>query len=39
MDAVVRAARAAQPLLEEMTVHERAALLHRAAGIIEERSD
>ena len=39
IDAVVRAARAAQPLLEEMTVHERAALLHRAADIIEERAD
>ena len=39
IDAVVRAARAAQPLLEEMTVHERAALLHRAADMIEERAD
>jgi succinate-semialdehyde dehydrogenase/glutarate-semialdehyde dehydrogenase len=39
IDAAVRAAREAQPLLEEMTVHERAALLHRAADIVEERHD
>jgi acyl-CoA reductase-like NAD-dependent aldehyde dehydrogenase len=39
IDAVVRAAREAQPLLEEMTVHERAAVLHRAADIVEERLD
>ena len=39
IDAAVRAARDAQPLLEEMTVHERAALLHRAADIVEERLD
>lgn len=39
IDAAVRAARDAQPLLEELTVHERAALLHRAADIVEERLD
>ena len=39
IDAAVRAARDAQPLLEEMTAHERAALLHRAADIVEERAD
>ncbi len=39
IDAAVRAARDAQPLLEELTMHERAALLHRAADIVEERLD
>jgi acyl-CoA reductase-like NAD-dependent aldehyde dehydrogenase len=39
IDAVVRAARKAQPLLEEMTVHERAAILHRAADLIAGQRD
>jgi acyl-CoA reductase-like NAD-dependent aldehyde dehydrogenase len=39
IDAAVRAARAAQPMLEDMTVHERAALLHRAADIVDARLD